>query len=443
MKRFQNASLYGMVAVCLLLTPSVVCAQGMYAPGIGVVNRSMGSAAVATPIDSIGAIAWNPASISGLECSEMAWSVELLIPQIETSSFVPGLGGGETASQSGATPLPNLAWVHKTPDPNLTIGFGVLSVAGFTTNYPADPSNPIFAPQRSAGTFPFGGFGRVFSEAAFIDMAPTIAYAVNDQVSFGVSPVITMGKLEVEPMVFAGLDDADGDTVTTYPRGHGSRYSWGGGANLGVYYVHDCNWRFGASVKTPRFMDDFRFYTEDELGNPQTATFEWDLPLVASVGTSYSGFERTLLALDIRYVDYANAKGLGGRGLDSDGALNGLGWRSVLAVATGVQYQLSDTTALRFGYLYNQNPIPDSETMFNVAAPLHYQHTFTTGLTYRPFRALAMHVSYSYSPESTISGPITLPPNAPTATPPFTVPGSEVENSLSVHAIDFGVTVRY
>jgi len=433
----------GTMFLVVALLPHLVFGQGVYAPGVGAVNRAMGSASVAAPLDGIGAIHWNPATLSGLERSELSFSLEMLIPDIEAASSVPGVGAGETNSSSGATPLPNITWVHKSPNQRLTIGLGVLSVAGFQTNYPADPSNPILAPQRTPATFPLGGFGRVYSEAAFIDLAPTMAYAINERLSIGFSPVATMAKLAVEPMVFAGLNDADGDTVSTYPRGQGSRYSWGAGANLGIYYIHNCDWRFGASVKTPRWVEDFRFNTEDELGNPQVARFDLDLPMVVSVGASYAGAESFIFAMDIRYVDYDNANGFGGSGLDGNGGLIGLGWESILTVASGIQYRLTDTTFARVGYVFNENPIPDAQTQFNIAAPLHYQHTISGGLSFQPFSRLSINLSYSYSPASQISGPITLAPNAPTNTPPIPVPGSSVSSKLIAHAFDLGMTVRY
>ena len=428
----------------VLLAPRLAGAQGVYAPGVGAINRSMGSAAVAAPLDGMGALNWNPATISGLSNSELAFSLEALIPNIDTYSSVPGVGAGVTTSESGATPLPNVAWVHKTPDPRLTIGFGIMSVAGFMTNFPSDPSNPILAPQRTPGSFPLGGFGRIYTEAAFIDLAPTVSYALTERLAFGVAPIATMAKLEVEPMVFSGLDNANGDIVSTYPRGQGSRYTWGGGANLGLFYLVNDSWRFGASVKTPRWMEEFRFHTEDEIGNPLVGRFDVELPMVVSVGTSFGSTNSGLVAVDVRYVDYENAAGFGDRGLDATtGRLNGLGWKSILTVASGVQMRLSDTLLGRLGYVYNQNPIRDSLTQYNVGAPLHYEHTISGGLSYQPVCHISINLSYAYSFESEISGPITLPPNAPTATPPTVVPGSLVSSTLSSHAVDLGVTVKY
>ena len=55
-----------------------VDAQGIVIPGAGPVNRSMGGAGVAAPLDAAGALLWNPASITGLETSEFVIGAEFL-----------------------------------------------------------------------------------------------------------------------------------------------------------------------------------------------------------------------------------------------------------------------------------------------------------------------------------------------------------------------------
>jgi len=427
----------------VLSIPAVVAAQGVYAPGLGPVNRAMGSAAVAAPIDGMGALAWNPATLSGMEGSELSFSVEMLIADIETASSITGLGAGVTKSDAGVVPLPNMAWVHRTHNNRLSIGLGIQAVAGFKTNFPADPTNPILAPQRSLATFPLGGLGRVYSEASFIDISPTMAYALTDRLSIGFSPVVTMGMLELEPVVVAGVNDANADGVSTYPRGMGSRYHWGAGVNLGAYYVHNSHWRFGASVKTPRWMEDFTYYADDEIGGPISGSFDLDLPMVISLGTSYTPSDRCLVAIDVRYIDYENAAGFGDSGIDASGAVLGLGWESIFAVGLGLQYQVSECLVGRLGYVYNENPIPDALTQFNIAAPLHYEHTLSTGLSYQICSNVTISGSYSYSFDSEISGPITLAPNPPTAMPPIPVPGSSVSSTLRSHAFDIGVAIAY
>ena len=56
------------IALLFAMTPSAVHAQfGVAISGVGPINRSMGGAAVAAPLDSAGALYWNPATIGALE----------------------------------------------------------------------------------------------------------------------------------------------------------------------------------------------------------------------------------------------------------------------------------------------------------------------------------------------------------------------------------------
>jgi long-chain fatty acid transport protein len=77
------------VALFLVLQLNhALLAQGVIIGAGGPVNRSMGGASVAAPIDSIGAIYWNPASISGIDRSETAFGLGLIIPNHTVSSSI-------------------------------------------------------------------------------------------------------------------------------------------------------------------------------------------------------------------------------------------------------------------------------------------------------------------------------------------------------------------
>ena len=210
---------------------------------------------------------------------------------------------------------------------------------------------------------------------------------------------------------------------------------WGGGITLGMFYIADDDWRFGAAVKSPDWMDTFEFQTEDELGNPRVAEFDLDLPMIVSTGVSYSGFQDTVIALDLRYLDYKNTDGLGDRGFNPDGSVRGLGWSNIFALATGVQYHLAEPVYVRMGYTYNQNPTPDSQTSANVATPLHYQHELHFGGSYRLARNVWVNGAYSFYFPHEITGPI--------VTPLGEVPGSSVTSRELVHIGSLGVSVTY
>jgi long-chain fatty acid transport protein len=107
-----------------------------------------------------------------------------------------------------------------------------------------------------------------------------------------------------------------------------------------------------------------------------------------------------------------------------------LNWRSVFAVSTGVQYQLTDALSLRVGYLYNQNPIDDQDAFFNAASPAIYEHIVSTGATLQLTCRTSLSVAYLHAFENSIEGP-----------GPF--PGTRVGTRLSINALVTGLQVRF
>ena len=410
-----------MIAIAMVKTSF---GQGVYLQAGGPVNRSMGGASVAAPIDAIGALYWNPASISGMANSETAFSLDFLIPKHTVSSSV-GPFAGTTESDSGSFAIPNIGFVQHIENRAMTFGVGVNTVAGFGTNLPADPNNPVLAPA------PFG-LGQVNSSALFIQIAPVLSVEINDQLSIAAGPTITTGRVSLEPFVFNSAN-ADG----TYPTGQGTRYHWGGGFQVGTFYILDDQWRFGASFKSPTWMEDFSFNGEDENGLPRKLAADIDLPMILSVGTSYKANEETLIALDVRFFDYANTRGLGDRAVfSSTGALGGLDFSSVIASSLGVQRKVNEFFEVRAGYTYNQNPIKNSESFFNIASPVSLEHMLSTGASLNFNKKISANVAYSHYFENVRSGQIIFPGIG-------AVPGSTVVNTISANLFDFGITVRH
>lgn len=417
----------GSVVVGLVVSvviASAAFAQGVYVSSAGPVNRGMGGASAAAPIDAIGALYWNPATISGLPNSEMAFGLDLILADHEVASSA-GPVSGVTQGDAGVFPVPTVGWVyHVEGSPSVTLGLGVGGVAGFKTNLPADPTNPVLAPAPT-------GLGRIASEAAFLQLAPVISVALTDNLSVAAGPIVTLGQVEIEPFVFAS-PNANG----RYSPGRATRYHWGGGAQAGVYYIHNCVWHFGASLKTPAWMEDFEFYGEDEAGNPRSLTTDLDLPLIASAGLAYSGLPNWVFAADVRWFDYQNTEGFGGTAsFDATGALEGLGWRSVFAAAAGVQRRVSDRLYVRAGYTYNQNPIENDKSFFNMGSVLIYEHMVSAGFSWNFNDWTALSFAWSYMLENERTGPIYQPGVGP-------LDGTSVTNDLDVHLISVGLSMR-
>src|SRR5215831_3551662 len=170
---------------------------GFILTGVGPVNRSMGGASTAAPIDAAGATYWNPASITGLGRSEMEFGVAFLYPISTLSSSVPAgaLGpftppvplSGSTHSEDGVFPLPSFGLVVQSEDSPWTFGMGVYEVGGFAANYSASTTNPILTPQPPRGI----GVGPLFSELQVFQLAPTAAARLTDHLSVGVAPTLS------------------------------------------------------------------------------------------------------------------------------------------------------------------------------------------------------------------------------------------------------------
>jgi long-chain fatty acid transport protein len=440
-KHIAQLSVLVLIFLAALSSGPVANAQGLVLTSAGPINRSMGGASVAAPLDATGALYWNPATLSGLPGSELDGGLELLYARSRLSSAVaPGAFGpgtppvplaGSTNGDNGVFPLPTIAFSYRPDESPLTLGFGAFTTGGFGVNYPADPSNPILGPRPPHGL----GFGAISSELLIIEMTPNAAYQVTPHLSVGAGPTVSMAKLTLDPAFFASPDDANGDGFATFPSATHSRFHWGAGFQVGAYYTTDSNWGFGAAFRSPQWFETFRYHATDEIGLPRTLKLRFDFPLIASVGASYSGFDRLLLAVDARYIDYRNTKAFGPAGFDTTGAGTGLGWRSVFVVAAGAQYQLTETVSLRMGYSFNTNPVPDGVSSVNVESNPVYQHVIYMGASYRLTKDCTLSASYLHTFDNSITGPV-LTRFGP-------IRGTSVNDEMVTDALTMGFTVRF
>ncbi|MCB9914000.1 MAG: outer membrane protein transport protein [Planctomycetes bacterium] len=398
--------------------------------GVGPVNQGMAGASTALPIDPSGALQWNPAAITGLERNTFEFGFELLMPDTRVRSSVGnGAVEGSTPSDAGDSGIPSFGMVVHLPDSKWSVGMGAFGISGFGVDYEASGSNPILMP-------PPNGFGTVYSQFQMLQLSPTIAYRFDDHWSFGFAPTINQAQLAVTPGCFAPPDDANNDGNPSYPDARSAAKAWGYGAQVGLYYQGDKGWNFGLSYKSNQQFEDFRYNSTDELGNRRAISLDMDFPAIASVGVGYEGLERWKFAADARYIDYGNTDGFDPATFNPDFSVAGFGWDSILVLALGAQYELTDRWHLRGGYSYNENPIPDANSTFNVAAPAVIQHHLAFGASFCFHEDSCIDLAYRHGFENSISGQMGHPTMGP-------VPGSEVENTLSTDSLLLGFRVSF
>jgi long-chain fatty acid transport protein len=130
--------------------------------------------------------------------------------------------------------------------------------------------------------------------------------------------------------------------------------------------------------------------------------------------------------LDLRYVDYKNTELFGTRVVSG-----GLGWDSVFVAALGSRYQVNDRVSVSGGYVYNDNPIPTTGTLFNVQSPLITQNTITVGTTVAVSEALGVSLGYAYGFQNSITGPVRE------------ATGVRVKLTTDVHLLTFSMQFKY
>src|SRR5215471_16743720 len=181
----SHPNLSGRLALALVAAAALALPAraeiGFLLTGVGPVNRSMGGASVAAPLDATGALYWNPATLSGLPRSEIDFGLELLYSssvlssEVAPGSFGPGLPAGplagSTRGDAGAFPLPSFGFSYHAEETPLTFGLGVFAVGGFGSNYPASLTNPILTPQPPLGF----GLGAISSELLILQVAPAVS----------------------------------------------------------------------------------------------------------------------------------------------------------------------------------------------------------------------------------------------------------------------------
>lgn len=388
---FKALAILGILTVTTL---DATAQMGHVMQGAGAENRGMEGAATGNPLKGNGAMYWNVAGLSRAERSSFSISTEYFSNDLKLSSSY-GPMSGSSSSNYGPSFIPDLSLVYVPEDSKWTFGLELESVAGFGVSFNASPSfsNPILAPQATPPAP--GGFGAVNSEFMMGQVVFGIAYEVNEKLSLGFAPIISIAALEVDPFPGAspgatGYHQTDIDWTTGY------------GFHFGILYSINDDWSVGASHKTEQDFKPFNF-----RDNGTDFSFDMDFPSVTSVGFGYMGIEDLAINVDIRYIDYASTDGFAKDAeFDQTGKVKGFGWDSIWQIAIGAAYDVNENLTVRCGYSHNNNPIGDDITFFNIHAPAIIQDHASIGLSYRVTENAQLHAGWSHGFKNSISGPM-------------------------------------
>lgn len=371
---------------------------------------ALGGAGVAATTTVLGSFYLNPATLMAYDGTRVEFALAYHDPSLSVASTRGGVSG-LTESSDVSTLIPSMGVSHKVSD-RVVLGLGILGTGGFAADYAVAPANPAVAPQPE-------GLGAVRTELRSLQMTPSVAFAVSDNIWLGGSLTINRASLALQPYLFEA-------PVTTPGAGSPFERSYyssavSGDARFGVGFLAGLVWNIndmvsvGASYNSKQSFGTFQFNStfanpeESNFGLPRTLSLDLELPAILAGGLTMTPLPELLLLADVKYMFYEDAAGFGATDplVQSDGAIGGLGWENVLVFDIGAQYRLSDAVILRGGYNHSDNPIPEGLAAINIGTSSIVQSHLSFGIGWRPVRRFEISASYTHGFENSATGTFT------------------------------------
>ena len=403
----------------LAASPLSLATNGYFGHGYGTINKGMAGAGTAWAQDAIAA-ATNPAGMAFVG-DRLDLGVEIFSPRREYT--VSGAGApqpsafylqpGTRESDNEYFPIPHFGY-NREISSTQTLGVSVFANGGMNTEY-----------DRSGG-------GTYYADKAGVDLmqlfvAPTWTWRFNSEHAIGISLLGAIQRFEATGVGSFAAFSSDASKLSD--NGHDTSLGWG--IQLGWQGQVTETLRAGASWRSILYMQEFDGY--EGLFAEQGG---FDIPQMFNAGLAWSALPEHTFLVDLQYIRYGEVSSIGNALLPNLGSARlgddrgaGFGWDDMLVSKLGWQWQQSEQLALRAGLSYGEQPIPDSEVLFNILAPGVQEWHLTAGFSREISPELTLSGMFFYSPEKTVSGQNPLGP------------GQEIE--LQMHQIGASVSLGW
>jgi long-chain fatty acid transport protein len=367
----------------VLLTPSMVSAQAIRLQSQSAAAAGQGNA-FSAQADDASAIHYNPSGLSQVQGVQLLSGTTLLGGSIKYKS-PNGIDSRGDFGGSVALPPPSysyfsanlgsLGWESLS---KVTVGLGLTTPYGLNTRY------PVNGPFNSAATF---------ATLPLIDIKPTVAYQVSDQLAFGLSADIYtfasfLGEGQVEQRsISPGGAIPAGAAIELNGKGTGAGFTASmlytpfrnaGGkpiASVGLIYTSQAALPLNGSL----------FANGAKVADSSTTLV---LPQIyrgaVAIWPVRDQAHEWKLELDVEYVGWKSVRNLDLQ-LSTGGTLSQpQQWKTVPVVAVGTEYKWLNPewlphwdVAVRSGYTRTENPTPDAT--FNPGIVALSSHTISVG----------------------------------------------------------------
>ncbi len=385
------------VALAALLIPQLAAAtNGYFSHGIGIKSKGMGGAGLAFPQDALVG-GTNPAGFAFID-DRFDIGVDYFRP--DRSSEISGSGASVNMTYDGNGTagffMPD-AGVRMGLSDQIAVGLTVFGNGGMNTSYDS----------------PIGLFGTTDAGVNLMQLfiVPSVAVKVNENHAFGLGINVAWQSFEA-----TGLQNFDTEMMSTEPGSvtdNDASTSTGFGGRIGYLGHFGCAVRLAAAYQTRTYMSEF-----DEYAGLFAENGGFDVPSSFSGGIAITPNDKLVAALDFSYIMYSEVNSIANPLLpnlgevplgDENGA--GFGWEDVTVIKVGLAYDVSEALTLRGGFNYGGQPIPASETLFNMIAPGVVETHVTFGGTWMMSEQMELSFAYMHAFENTVEGEDSIPMN--------------------------------
>ncbi|MBE0464194.1 MAG: OmpP1/FadL family transporter [Halomonadaceae bacterium] len=300
---------------------------------------------------------------------------------------VGGIPGSSDGDMVPGTLVPFAFYAQPVTD-RLAFGFGVYAPFGSKTEY--------------EGNFQGRYFGD-YTEVTVMSAQPTVSYRLNDQwaVGAGVTYNKVDGELRRQLPSSAGFNAA-GDIDS---RVEGEDEAWG--YNLGVIYQPVPETTFGLTYRSKvDYTLEGSFVARDPAGNvvraDDSASLDLTTPETVNFSLTQQMTDRLKLMFGASWVRWSHfdqilVQGGAGDTITQEPQNYSNAW----AFATGGEYQLTPTLALRAGVTLDYTPTNDEDR--SVRIPSDDRRIFSLGAGWSPTPDMTLDFAYSYLTERSTS----------------------------------------
>ncbi len=211
-----------------------------------------------------------------------------------------------------------------------TLGLGIFGLVGGGVNFAGSSSQPLLTPRNPPETF---GVGPIYSSLSTLEITPIASYQATDKLAIAAGPIITATAASFSPGLLR--PEPKGPVRPRELPGRDQQPAvLGRRVPVRPALQHQRELELRLLVQEPDLAGAVELQLVGADGSARYIGVQASLPEIISWGVAYKGLPNTLIDVDLRYFDYKDTS-LFGQSIQN----GGLGWRSVFAVATGVQYQ--------------------------------------------------------------------------------------------------------